>query len=56
MHTWDKEFQENIVNMITDLVQKIPVYQYECLPDKIAVDYLKKKIEEDINEAEISRA
>ena len=56
VHTWDKEFQENIVNMITDLVQKIPVYQYECLPDKSAVDYLKKKIEEDINEAEISRA
>lgn len=61
IHTWDKEFQNNIVNMITDLVQNIPVYQYECLPDKSAVEFLKQKIEEDnnggiLNEAEISRA
>ena len=61
IHTWDKEFQNNIVNMITDLVQNIPVYQYECLPDKSAVEFLKQKIEENnnggiLNEAEISRA
>lgn len=60
IHTWDKEFQNNIVNMITDLVQNIPVYQYECLPDKSAVEFLKQKIKEDnnggiLNEAEISR-
>lgn len=61
IHTWDKEFQNNIVNMITDLVQHIPVYLYECLPNEDAVNFLKEKIEEDnnrgiLNEAEISRA
>lgn len=47
VHTWDKDFQENIVNMITDVVQSIPIYQYECLPDKSAVDFLKEQIIKD---------
>ncbi|MGM9535924.1 MAG: hypothetical protein ACI3VR_11750, partial [Intestinibacter sp.] len=47
IHTWDSKFQENIINMITDLVQEIPVYLYECLPDKSAVDFLKSTIEGD---------
>ncbi|WP_455543004.1 hypothetical protein [Intestinibacter sp.] len=46
VHAWDKEFQENIVNMIIDLVQQVPIYLYECLPDKSAVDYLKQMLEE----------
>ena len=29
VHTWDKEFQENIINMITDVVQNVQIYQYE---------------------------
>ena len=47
MHTWDKKFQENIINMITDVVQNVQIYQYECLPDKSAVDFLKNQIIED---------
>lgn len=47
VHTWDKDFQENIVNMITDVVQSVPIYQYECLPDKSAVDFLKEQIIKD---------
>ena len=35
--------------MISDLVQNIPVYQYECLPDKSAVDFLKQQIMKDDN-------
>lgn len=47
VHTWDKEFQENIINMITDVVQNVQIYQYECLPDKSAVDFLKDQIIKD---------
>lgn len=47
VHTWDKEFQENIINMITDVVQNVQIYQYECLPDKSAVDFLKEQIIKD---------
>lgn len=49
LHTWDEKYQENIANMITDLVQSVPVYQYECLPDKSAVDFLKQQIIKDDN-------
>lgn len=47
VHTWDKEFQENIINMITDVVQNVQIYQYECLPDKSAVEFLKKQVIKD---------
>ena len=47
VHTWDKEFQENIINMITDVVQNVQIYQYECLPDKSAVSFLKEQIIKD---------
>ena len=47
VHTWDKEFQENIINMITDMVQNVRIYQYECLPDKSAVEFLKKQVIKD---------
>ena len=47
VHTWDKEFQENIINMITDVVQNVQIYQYESLPDKSAVEFLKKQVIKD---------
>lgn len=47
VHTWDREFQENIINMITDVVQNVQIYQYECLPDKSAVEFLKKQVIKD---------
>lgn len=39
VHTWDAEFQSNILNMISDLVQNVPVYLYECLPDESASNF-----------------
>ena len=47
VHTWDKAFQENIINMITDLVQNVQIYQYECVPDKSAVEFLKEQVIKD---------
>lgn len=47
IYTWDNNFKDNIVSMLIDLVQTIPVYQYECLPDKSAVDFLKSQIIKD---------
>lgn len=61
IHTWDKEYVNNTIEQISDLVQKVPVYLYECLPNEDAVKFLKQKIEEDNNggildEAKISGA
>ena len=47
VHTWDKEFQENIINMITDVVKNVQIYQYESLPDKSAVEFLKEQVIKD---------
>ena len=47
VHTWVDEFQTNILNMISDLVQNVPVYLYECLPDESAVEFLKEQIIKD---------
>ena len=47
LHTWDEKYQENIINMISDLVQNVRIYQYECLPDKSAVEFLKKQVIKD---------
>ncbi len=47
VHTWDAEFQSNILNMISDLVQNVPVYLYECLPNQSAVEFLKEQIIKD---------
>ena len=47
VHTWDDEFQNNILNMISDFVQNVPVYLYECLPDESAVEFLKEQIIKD---------
>ena len=44
IHTWDKEYQNNTIDQITELVQEIPIYQYECLPDKSAVEFLKEEV------------
>lgn len=61
IHIWDKEYQNNTVEQISDLVQNVAVYLYECLPNEDAVKFLKQKIEEDnkrgiLDEAKISGA
>lgn len=49
IYTWDNKFKENIIDMLTDIVQSIKIYQYECLPNKSAVEFLKQQIIKDMN-------
>lgn len=44
IHKWDRNYQNRTIEQISDLVQNVPVYIYECLPNKDAVEYLKKII------------
>ena len=46
--TWDKVYQNDIINTILNLLTDIPVYLYECLPNEEAVYFLKSKLEGDI--------
>lgn len=49
IHNWDEEYKNRAIDDIIKLVGNIPIYLYECLPDKSAVDVLKLVIEEDLN-------
>lgn len=51
IYTWDNKFKENIIDMLTDIVQSIKIYQYECLPYKSAVEFLKQQIIKDKNKS-----
>lgn len=48
-HRWDKAFSEYIIQKITELMMEIPVVRLECLPDRGAVEVLKRMLE-DIND------
>lgn len=43
---WNKDAQIRIMDLITELIQSINVYELECLPDDSAVDILKKELED----------
>ena len=40
MHNWDQRFVEKMIDEILHLLQDIPVYQLECLPEESAVNLL----------------
>lgn len=46
IHRWDKEFIEDSFEKIMSLIETIPVYFLECLPDEGAVALVRNKIME----------
>lgn len=51
---WDAEYQNRMVEMITELVHSVPVYLFRCLPDESAVTILKTYLENE-NDTKINR-
>lgn len=45
LHPWDEEFMNRALFDLDDLLNKIPIYQLSCRPDKDAVELLKKEME-----------
>ncbi len=43
---YDKASVENITSLTTEISENIPVYEFRCVKDKSAVDFLKSVIEE----------
>ena len=37
---WDREGTELVIEVMTDILRKVQVFIYECLPDRSAVDFL----------------
>lgn len=44
IHRWDKEFTEQVLDLLIQLVSQIPVYLLECQPNLGAVDLVKNVI------------
>ncbi len=47
VHSWDKKFVEEAINLNMELVKTIPVYKFSCIPDEPAVKYLEKELGKD---------
>lgn len=47
VNTWDSEFMEHCLSLLTQLVQTLPVYELHCRPDEEAVLLTKKEIMEE---------
>lgn len=41
---WDEKFQEILADILGDFVLEVPIYRLECLPEKSAVDIVKKEL------------
>lgn len=44
IHRWDREFTEKAINLISQLTIRVPFYMLECLPNKEAVNLVKRTV------------
>lgn len=45
IHTWDRNYLELVMDMLTDTAKSVPVYLLTCKPDESAVKLLKREME-----------
>lgn len=45
VNSWNKKDVETIIELVENFIKEVPIYVLSCLPDKGAVDLLKKEIE-----------
>lgn len=44
VHSWDKEFAENVCDLTMQLVKDVPVFEFVCTADEYAVEYLEQEL------------
>lgn len=50
IHRWDAEFMNRALDLVSELLGRIPVYLLECLPDADAVRVLQTKLREEVKQ------
>ena len=45
VNSWNKKDVETIIELVENFIKEVPIYVLSCLPNKGAVDLLKKEIE-----------
>lgn len=48
VHSWDKRYMETACDMVRELIQNIPVFEFCCTPDEQAVDYLETEFKKEV--------
>jgi hypothetical protein len=48
IHSWDKNFVEQALDLTMDLVRDVPVYSFTCTADENAVQYLEEELGKEI--------
>lgn len=46
MYTWDREFMDRACSLAMELAERVPCWEFGCLPDETAVVFLEKWLKE----------
>lgn len=49
MHSWDREIVEKALDLTSDLIGAVPVFEFGCTPDSAAVDFLEGELQKEWN-------
>lgn len=47
VYSWDREFVERVITLVTELVSDIPIYRLICTPDQRAVEAVKELLKKE---------
>ena len=47
VYSWDREFVEQVITLVTELVSDIPIYRLICTPDQRAVEAVKELLKKE---------
>ena len=47
VYSWDREFVERVITLVTELITDIPIYQLTCTPDQKSVEMVKELLEKE---------
>lgn len=48
VNTWNSCYMNRVIDMLIELCQDVPVYQFVCTPDEAAVQILKEKLKREV--------
>lgn len=48
VNSWDRDFVTKACDLAMELVSQVPVFEFGCTPDEQAVDYLERRLREEL--------
>ena len=47
VYSWNREYVENVANLVAELICDVPVYSLTCRPDRSAVEIVKEELKKE---------